>query len=102
MNLAFLTPPEIWEYPLLAFYVLMALVLLFYARRDFGRLGSLEGDQSLWCGKRPDSTSVYFCSYGCLPGYGNEWEQYFESTKFQWSGDVQISYLETPIAPGIQ
>jgi len=38
MNLAFLTP-EIWEYPLLAFYVLVTLVLLVYARRDFGRLG---------------------------------------------------------------
>jgi len=37
MNLAFLTP-QIWEYPLLAFYVLVTLVLLAYARRDFKRL----------------------------------------------------------------
>ena len=37
MNLAFLAP-EIWEYPLLAFYVLLAILLLVYARHDFGRL----------------------------------------------------------------
>jgi PAS domain S-box-containing protein len=37
MNLAFLTP-EIWEYPLLAFYVLVTAVLLVCARRDFKRL----------------------------------------------------------------
>jgi len=37
MNLAFLTP-EIWEYPLLALYVLAASVLLVCAWRDFKRL----------------------------------------------------------------
>ena len=37
MNLAFLTP-EIWEYPLLAFYVLVTATLLVCARRDFKRL----------------------------------------------------------------
>jgi PAS domain S-box-containing protein len=40
MNLAFLTP-EIWEYPLMAFYVLATLGLLFYARRDFKDLRRL-------------------------------------------------------------
>ncbi len=38
MNLTFLTP-EIWEYPLMAFYVLMTFTLLVYARRDFKGLG---------------------------------------------------------------
>ena len=37
MNLAFLAP-EIWEYPLVAFYALAGLALLFYARRDFKRM----------------------------------------------------------------
>jgi len=37
MNLAFLTP-QIWEYPLLAFYVLVTLLFLVYARHDFKRL----------------------------------------------------------------
>ena len=36
MNLAFLTP-EIWEYPLLASYVLVTFVLLAHARHDFTR-----------------------------------------------------------------
>ena len=36
MNLAFLTP-EIWEYPLLASYVLVTFVLLAHARHDFKR-----------------------------------------------------------------
>ncbi len=37
MGLAFLTP-EMWEYPLVAFYALVILVLLVYARRDFKEL----------------------------------------------------------------
>ena len=37
MNFAFLTP-EIWEYLLLACYVLVTIVLLYCARRDFTRL----------------------------------------------------------------
>ncbi len=36
-NIAFL-PAENWDYPLLAFYALAALVLLIYARRDFFKL----------------------------------------------------------------
>ena len=37
MSLAFLTP-QIWEYPLLALYVLLTLALLAWAWRDFARL----------------------------------------------------------------
>lgn len=37
-RLAFLFPPETWEYPVLALYALATLALIIYARRDF-RLG---------------------------------------------------------------
>ncbi len=36
----------------------------------------LEGNQSLWCGARPQ-TSGPLCNYQALPGYGNSWDQSF-------------------------
>jgi hypothetical protein len=58
---------------------------------DFGRLAPLAGDQSLWCGARAD-TSEPLCGYGCLPGYGNHWDQRFESRTFARLGDVTVSF----------
>jgi hypothetical protein len=42
---------------------------------DFGRLVPLEGNQSMWCGARPDAGDMFLCSYAVLPGYGNDWNQ---------------------------
>jgi hypothetical protein len=55
----------------------------------FGTLLPLEGDQSLWCGARP---AFEFCDYATLPGYGNSWDQYFESVDFNHSGDVTLAF----------
>jgi hypothetical protein len=57
-----------------------------------GYLTVLQGSQSLWCGAAPaDSGSL--CSYATLPGYGNNWRQYFTSIKFARAGDVTLSFL---------
>jgi len=58
---------------------------------DFGRLTPLQGNQSLWCGLRYDSTSEVAC-YTDYPGYGNNWDQRFESVPMPVSGDVTLSY----------
>ncbi len=47
----------------------------------FGRLIVLEGAQSLWCGA-PASTANPFCGWATLPGYGNNWDQFFTSKTF--------------------
>ena len=47
---------------------------------DFVGLGSyspLEGNQSMWCGARPDAGDLILCGYAALPGYGNSWNQAF-------------------------
>jgi hypothetical protein len=44
---------------------------------DYGRLAPLEGNQSMWCGARPDAGDPVLCIYASLPGYGNDWEQSF-------------------------
>jgi hypothetical protein len=44
-----------------------------------GRVGVINGNQSLWCGARP-STLNPFCGYAFLPGYGNNWNQAFCTT----------------------
>lgn len=44
---------------------------------DGGENGSmfpLSGARSMWCGQAPSST-VPFCGYATLPGYGNNWNQ---------------------------
>ncbi|MFH1756136.1 MAG: hypothetical protein ABIA59_10600, partial [Candidatus Latescibacterota bacterium] len=58
---------------------------------DFGRLTPLEGQQSLWCGAKPDSTGL-LCHYGCLPGYGNDWVQLFVSKTYPVLGSPTVSY----------
>ena len=58
---------------------------------SFGRLTPLEGSRSLWCGARTDSASTH-CYYACLPGYGNSWDQRFESVNFPILGDVEITF----------
>jgi hypothetical protein len=34
-----------------------------------------EGSNSMWCGARPDASSLILCGYANLPGYGNGWNQ---------------------------
>jgi len=36
--------------------------------------GAIDGTQSLWCGADVSSTEP-LCTYGFLPGYGNNWDQ---------------------------
>ncbi len=60
---------------------------------DFAGLGGegyapLRGAKSLWCGLRPSG-----CTYATLPGYGNNWRQYFESVPFPTTGDVTVDFL---------
>jgi FlgD Ig-like domain/Right handed beta helix region len=56
-----------------------------------GGYSPLEGDQSLWCGVRPDP--VRFPGYATLPGYGNSWFQLFSSEPFACVGNVTVSFL---------
>jgi len=60
---------------------------------DYGGLVPLDGDQSLWCGARPDAGDIEICNYAALPGYGNGWDQWFESVEFTASGDVTLGFL---------
>jgi hypothetical protein len=55
----------------------------------------ISGAQSLWCGVRPcasPSSMEDECSYATLPGYGNGWDQRFQSTAFSVTGDVSIAF----------
>jgi hypothetical protein len=49
----------------------------------------LSGTKSLWCGRRNDTSS---CSFATWPGYGNEWDQFFQSVAFPTTGPVSLSY----------
>jgi predicted outer membrane repeat protein len=49
----------------------------------------ITGSQSLWCGT---ADSIRFCTWQNLPGYGNYWDQYFESITFATSGDVRLQF----------
>jgi hypothetical protein len=42
---------------------------------NYGRLYPIEGNQSMWCGARPNSGDPVLCAYASLPGYGNSWDQ---------------------------
>ncbi len=56
----------------------------------FGNLLPLNGAQSMWCGA-PPTTAVPYCGYAWLPGYGNGWDQIFESALV--AGDsIGLSY----------
>jgi hypothetical protein len=64
---------------------------------SYGGLVALEGDQSLWCGSRPDSTTPpdpVTCGYAALPGYGNGWDQgwCFKCIDVPVANDVMIDY----------
>ncbi len=49
----------------------------------------LSGTKSMWCGT---NTGVGQCPYPCTPGYGNGWDQRFESVAFPATGDVTLSF----------
>ena len=57
---------------------------------SFGRLVPISGARSLWCGARPSDATV--CGYASLPGYGNYWEQVFESRTFSVPEDAVVEY----------
>jgi hypothetical protein len=56
-----------------------------------GNLVPIEGSKSLWCGMSP-SGDPRFCGYTTPPGYGNSWDQRFESRSFTCTGDVTLGF----------
>ncbi len=89
----------------------------------FGNLLPLEGNQSMWCGQAP-STSTAFCGWAALPGYGNGWDQIlvsvtlpgdsvrigykvfwdsepgYDGTTVEYSGDGGLSWTQWPVGVG--
>jgi len=55
---------------------------------DYPDWESLEGDRSLWCGSETGDGT-----WETPPGYGDNWDQSFASTRFNVVGDVTISFL---------
>lgn len=55
-------------------------------------LAPLSGTKSLWCGGRVCQTTE-LCSYATLPGYGNGWNQRFQSNGLNVSGDVVVDFV---------
>jgi FlgD Ig-like domain len=54
--------------------------------------GAITAPRGLWCGAAVCQTPD-LCNYATLPGYGNEWEQRFQSIPFSVSGgDVEVSF----------
>ncbi len=51
----------------------------------------LNDAQSLWCGAAP-CVGQEVCNYAALPGYGNGWDQRFQSIAFTASNDVTIGF----------
>jgi hypothetical protein len=62
---------------------------------SFGRLEPLQGNQSLWCGARPDTLSSPLCGYAVLPGYGEHWDQSwcFDCIEVPDTEAISIDYL---------
>jgi hypothetical protein len=55
-----------------------------------GNLLPISGTKSMWCGQAP-TTTIPYCGYAALPGYGNNWDQSLISSALV--GDsVSISY----------
>lgn len=54
----------------------------------------INGSRSLWCGAWPASGPP-LCSYSTLPGYGNNWDDYFQSSVFRTTGDVTFTATVT-------
>ena len=64
-----------------------------WAAGSAGQLTPLQGANSLWCGARPDGTPGMFCTYASLPGYGNDWLQYFTTANcLTVSGKVDLTF----------
>jgi hypothetical protein len=54
--------------------------------------GAITAPRGLWCGAVACQTPD-LCGYATLPGYGNNWEQRFQSIAFSVSGgDVAVSF----------
>ena len=61
----------------------------FFHVDSYGAIGPPRG---LWCGATVCQT-VELCNYATLPGYGNNWEQRFQSIPFAVSGgDVTVAF----------
>ena len=58
---------------------------------ESGRLRPIHGQKSLWCGSRA-LPQYPQCDSRCYPGYGDEWDQWFESVAFPTVGDVALSF----------
>ena len=58
---------------------------------NLGGLVPLSGSRSLWCGTRL-SEDPQIC-FATPPGYGNDWDQSFESVAFSVTGDVTVDFL---------
>ena len=56
---------------------------------DHGGLVPIQGLQSLWCGTRVSGSASQYAD----EGYGNSWNQRFESVAFPVTGDVTMDYL---------
>ena len=59
---------------------------------SFGNLNPLQGNQSLWCGARPGVGDPDLQCYQYLPGYGDDWNQGWESEILATSGDITVIY----------
>ncbi|MGD8413154.1 MAG: hypothetical protein PVF33_02910, partial [Candidatus Latescibacterota bacterium] len=58
-----------------------------------GGLVPLEGNQSMWCGTRADAKDPVKCAYVELPGYANNWDQWFQTGQcLAVTGDVNFSF----------
>jgi len=62
---------------------------------SYGALTPLEGQQSLWCGARPDAGDSTLCGYAELPGYGNSWDQswVFKCIDVAKNRSIYVDYL---------
>jgi hypothetical protein len=61
---------------------------------SFGMLVPITGAQSMWCGTRP-GTDDYLCSWGTAPGYGNSWNQHFESNEITVASTESLAFHVT-------
>jgi hypothetical protein len=71
---------------------------------SWDRLVPIEGTKSMWCGARDWDHQIlgqgypcpgsfeYLCSWGCAPGYGNNWDQMLMTDAFEFQGLVAFSY----------
>lgn len=71
-----------------------AQVDTFFHVDDFAGLAPdytpLAGSQSLWCGVRAGPET---CHYATAPGYGDNWDQMFESVSYTTTGNVTVEFL---------